>query len=211
MKLKTRKIKHCLLCKNKSIKKIFSLGNLFVSNFVNKKNIKTGIKAPLNLLYCKNCSLIQLSHMAPQEIMYKRFYWYRSGVTKTMRLGLKNIYEDSLKYVRLKKKDVILDIGANDGTLLHYYRKKKFITIGCEPAKNLQKFLQKSCNFSIKNFWSKQELFKVICDKFSDERKKFNHLMENKNIIEDELQKGAEKAKTIAKEVLNRVRKNIGY
>ena len=58
---------------------------------------------------------------------------------------------------------------------------------------------------------AKQELFEVICDKFSDERKKFNYLMENKNIIEDELQKGAEKAKAIAKEVLNRVRKNIGY
>ena len=58
---------------------------------------------------------------------------------------------------------------------------------------------------------AKQELFKVICDKFSDEREKFNHLMENKSIIEDELQKGAEKAKAIAKEVLNRVRKNIGY
>jgi len=58
---------------------------------------------------------------------------------------------------------------------------------------------------------AKQELFEVICDKFSDEREKFNYLMENKNIIEDELQKGAEKAKTIAKEVLNRVRKNIGY
>ena len=37
MKFKTRKIKHCLLCKNKNIKKIFSLGNLFVSNFVKKK------------------------------------------------------------------------------------------------------------------------------------------------------------------------------
>ena len=58
---------------------------------------------------------------------------------------------------------------------------------------------------------AKQELFEVICDKFSDEKEKFNHLMENKNIIEDELQKGAEKAKAIAKEVLNRVRKNIGY
>ena len=58
---------------------------------------------------------------------------------------------------------------------------------------------------------AKQELFEVICDKFSDEREKFNYLMENKNIIEDELQKGAEKAKAIAKEVLNRVRKNIGY
>ena len=89
MKPKTRKIKHCLLCKSKILKKIFSLGDFFVSNFVKKSNIKKGIKAPLNLLYCKKCSLIQLSHIAPQEIMYRRFYWYRSGVTKIMRMGLK--------------------------------------------------------------------------------------------------------------------------
>ena len=40
MKYKTKKINHCLLCKNKNIKEVFSLGNLFVSNFVKKKDIK---------------------------------------------------------------------------------------------------------------------------------------------------------------------------
>ena len=162
MKLKTKKVKRCLLCKNKKLKEIFSLGNLFVSNFVKKKDIKKGIKAPLTMCYCNNCSLIQLSHMAPQEIMYRRFYWYRSGVTKIMRTGLENLYKESLKYVKLKKNDVVLDIGANDGTLLKYYKEKKFITIGCEPAKNLQKPLEKNCNFTIKNFWSKKELNKVL-------------------------------------------------
>ena len=38
--------------------------------------LKKGIKSPLNLIYCNECELIQLSHIAPQEIMYKRFYWY---------------------------------------------------------------------------------------------------------------------------------------
>ena len=94
--------------------------------------------------------------------MYRRFYWYRSGVTKIMRLGLKNIFDDSLKHVKLNKKDVVLDIGANDGTLLSYYKRKKFITIGCEPAKNLQQNLKKNCHFSIKNFWDKKELYKVL-------------------------------------------------
>ena len=94
MRPKTKKIKHCLLCKNKKLKKIFSLGNLFVSNFVIKRKIKKGIRAPLTLLYCKNCSLIQLSHIAPQEIMYRRFYWYKSGITRTMRDGLKGIFEE---------------------------------------------------------------------------------------------------------------------
>ena len=82
---KTKKIKGCLLCKNENVKKVFSLGNLFVSNFVNKKQIKKGVKAPLKIMYCPKCTLLQLSHIAPQEIMYKKFYWYRSSVTKTMR------------------------------------------------------------------------------------------------------------------------------
>ena len=58
---------------------------------------------------------------------------------------------------------------------------------------------------------AKQELFELICNKYSEERENFNHLMGNKDIIEKELQKGAEKARIIAKEVLMRVRENIGY
>ena len=160
MKKKIIKVNQCLLCKNKKLKKIFSLGNLFVSNFVKKNKIKKGIKSPLNLIYCNECELIQLSHIAPQEIMYKRFYWYRSGVTKTMREGLKDIFNDSLKYTKITKKDLVLDIGANDGTLLKYY-KNKSITLGCEPAKNLQKELKKNCHYRMENFWSFKEFLKV--------------------------------------------------
>ena len=58
---------------------------------------------------------------------------------------------------------------------------------------------------------AKQELFELICDQFSNERKKFNYLMGNTHIIEKELQKGAQKVKIIANAVLQRVRKNIGY
>ena len=58
---------------------------------------------------------------------------------------------------------------------------------------------------------AKKELFELICSNFGEQRDKFNFLMENKEILEEELQKGAEKAKKIADKVLNRVRKNIGY
>ena len=58
---------------------------------------------------------------------------------------------------------------------------------------------------------AKQELFQLICKKFSSEREKFTTLMENTDIIEKELQNGAGKAKVIAKGVLQRVRQNIGY
>tara|TARA_B110000285_G_C15027437_1_gene564924 strand:- start:12 stop:1232 length:1221 start_codon:yes stop_codon:yes gene_type:complete len=162
MSKKIKKVIKCLLCKNNKLKPIFDLGNLYVSNFVSKKNIFKGIKSPLNLLYCSNCTLIQLSHLAPQEIMYRRFYWYKSGVTKTMRNGLKELFIDCVKTAKLKKNDVVLDIGANDGTLLSYFKQKKIKTVGCEPAKNLTNELKKNCNFLINNFWSKKELFKLL-------------------------------------------------
>ena len=162
MSKKIKKVSRCLLCKNNRLQATFNLGKLYVSNFVNKKNIHKGIKSPLNLLYCKNCTLIQLSHIAPQEIMYRRFYWYKSGVTKTMRDGLRDLFLDCYKKAKLKKGDVVLDIGANDGTLLKYFKQKKLTTIGCEPARNLKNELNKNCKYLISDFWSKKKLFKLL-------------------------------------------------
>lgn len=58
---------------------------------------------------------------------------------------------------------------------------------------------------------AKQELFELIWDKYKVERERFNHLMQNTDILDAELAKGAKKARIIAAEVLERVRKNIGY
>ena len=159
---KTIKISKCRLCLSKKLLKIYSFGNFFVSNFVLKKNINKGIKAPLNLIYCKNCKLLQLQHSAPQEIMYKKFYWYRSGITNTMKDALKDIFLATKKMSILNKGDTILDIGANDGTLLRYFKKEKYITIGCEPAKNLTKFLRRNCDYVLGNFWNSKDLKKIL-------------------------------------------------
>ena len=159
---KTKKINKCRLCSNKKLERIHNFGNHYVSNFVTKKNIKRGIKAPLNLVYCNNCKLLQLEHSAPQEIMYKKFYWYRSGVTNTMKIALKDIFLKVKKMSVLKKGDTILDIGANDGTLLKYFKSNGFTTIGCEPAKNLAKELRKNSDHVINDFWNFKYLDNIL-------------------------------------------------
>ena len=159
---RTKKITKCRLCHNKKLTQIYNFGNHYVSNFVQKKNIKRGVKAPLNLVYCKNCQLLQLEHSAPQELMYKKFYWYRSGVTNTMKIALKDIFLSIKKMSILKKGDTILDIGANDGTLLKYFNDEGFTTIGCEPAKNLKKELMKNSKFVINNFWNFKYLNNIL-------------------------------------------------
>ena len=58
---------------------------------------------------------------------------------------------------------------------------------------------------------AKQALYELIIDKFADVRTKYNHYMENRNEIDEALAVGAEKARTVATDVLQRVRKKIGY
>ena len=159
---RTKKIRKCRLCHYKKLTQIYNFGNHYVSNFVRKKNIKKGVKAPLNLVYCKNCQLLQLEHSAPQELMYRKFYWYRSGVTSTMKVALKDIFLNIKKMSIMKKGDTILDIGANDGTLLKYFKNEGFTTIGCEPAKNLTNELIKNSKFVINNFWDFKHLNNIL-------------------------------------------------
>lgn len=58
---------------------------------------------------------------------------------------------------------------------------------------------------------AKQALYELIITKFSEERAKYNHYMNNLNEIDAALAIGAEKARKVAKGVLKRVRKKIGY
>lgn len=58
---------------------------------------------------------------------------------------------------------------------------------------------------------AKQALYELILQKFGQQREQFNYLMENKEEIEKELQKGAERARAIAQVVLKRVRDKVGY
>ncbi|NAS31682.1 tryptophan--tRNA ligase [Flavobacteriaceae bacterium R38] len=58
---------------------------------------------------------------------------------------------------------------------------------------------------------AKQALFELLVDHFSEERERFNHYMGNLEEIDSALAVGAEKAKKIADDVLQRVRAKVGY
>ena len=171
IQLKTTERKTCRLCESSELQDILSLGTQYISNFVEKDEIKEGIQAPLDLVQCKSCSLLQLRHTAPQELLYARHYWYRSGVTKFMKDALQDIVNSVETVVNLKDRDCVLDLGANDGTLLACYSNKNLIRIGCEPAKNLIEQLHKNTELVIDDFW-KYENFKELAKKHALDKAK---------------------------------------
>lgn len=58
---------------------------------------------------------------------------------------------------------------------------------------------------------AKKELLNMILEVFGGAREKYDHLMANREILDEELLKGAEKAQKIADDVLNRVREKVGF
>ena len=146
--------KNCRLCGSADLADIRSLGTLYVSNFVDEADILTGLRAPLDLVMCGGCSLIQLRHTAPMELMYARQYWYRSGVTATMRAALRDVSAAVEDMVALKPGDTVLDIGANDGTFLATYETKGLHRVGCEPADNIIPHLEENADHVMHGFWN---------------------------------------------------------
>lgn len=58
---------------------------------------------------------------------------------------------------------------------------------------------------------AKQELYELILKKFEEPRRAFTHYMSNPDELDKKLQTGEERARIIAREVLNRVRKKLGF
>jgi tryptophanyl-tRNA synthetase len=58
---------------------------------------------------------------------------------------------------------------------------------------------------------AKQELFDLVKRKYAKQREAYNFYMSNPSELEAQLLRGEEKARVIAREVLERVRKKVGF
>lgn len=58
---------------------------------------------------------------------------------------------------------------------------------------------------------AKQALFELIVGKFQNERERYNELIQDRELLDSELTKGASKARAVASKVLSRIRPALGY
>lgn len=108
--------------------------------------------APLKLVLCSNCQLVQLKHTVEQNRLYRN-YWFRSFLNPVMRRHLQEIVYEAMGKVELDAGDVIVDIGANDGTLLSFYPDWLY-RVGFEPAGNLLSGASVYANILIPDFFN---------------------------------------------------------
>lgn len=127
-------IKECRVCGHDLNRQVLSLGNQNVVDFVDEPGIRKP-NVPLNLMFCENCKLVQLQHTVNPDILFSEF-WYRSGINEAMRSALQDVVTKSYEKAKLKEGDLVLDIGANDGTMLNMFP-KTIKTIGFDPSNQI--------------------------------------------------------------------------
>lgn len=144
----------CRICDGK-LEIVLDLGFPYPSNFINDESELE--RAPLVLSQCNKCKLVQLKHTVELDSMYRQ-YWYRSSLNPSMIKDLENVVSNIEQLIELNDNDIIVDIGANDGTMLNLYKNKNLITIGIDPALNLKEKATDNCKFFINDYFTAEQL-----------------------------------------------------
>jgi len=126
-------VKDCRVCDG-GLDYVLSLGDQYVADFRHEKG---GLQVPLDLARCDDCGLVQLRDNAPAESMWNDHYGYKSGINRLIREDLRDIVTNVRSIVSLNEESYVVDIGANDGTLLGYHTVPKTQRVGFEPSQNV--------------------------------------------------------------------------
>ena len=132
----SRPVTRCQISNSKKLDSLIFLGYLPPVNTLRKigSTPKEEISFPAELLYCNKSKLAQLGCIVDKEILFPYSYPYTSSTTKILRENFVNLYKDTQKIIKLKKDDLIIDIGSNDGNLLSNFKNNHKV-LGVTPEK----------------------------------------------------------------------------
>lgn len=130
-------ITECRICGSARLKKYLDLGKQPLANQLLSSKHHLSKKYPLQVLFCQECSLSQLSVVVEPTILYTN-YPYHSSVSETFRKHCREMAK-TINEINPFESKVIIDVASNDGCLLREFQEEgKFRwLIGYEPSQNL--------------------------------------------------------------------------
>lgn len=159
---KAKEIYSCRFCGGE-LQLILSLGSMpNVNYFPHPEEIGEEKLYPLNFCICQSCMLAQLAPIVPSELIFREYH-YVSGVSKPLYDHLRSVASECMKLIPDRAKKV-LDIGCNDGTLLSFFAKRGYKTLGIDPAKTVVPLARAKGIPVLTEFFTQQEAIKIRRD-----------------------------------------------
>lgn len=157
-----RKNTCCRICGSKKLSKFLSLGPQPLANALLKKSElkKKEVYYPLDVYFCHNCNLVQLIDVVDKEDLFRDYVYFTSGMPK-----ISDHFQQYAEYVIkqfLQPKDLVVEIGSNDGVLLAFFKQKGFRILGIDPARNIARVANKRGVPTLAEFFSAKLAQKIL-------------------------------------------------
>jgi len=119
---------------------------------------------PQRIKICQNCLTAHQEVVIPKEKLFFPEYRYRGSLTKDVVNGMEDLVDAVLKHCDLDESSLVVDVGANDGTLLGLFKKKTgCVTVGVDPTEVVMSAPSK-IDFPYQAFFN-SEIVQLIIDR----------------------------------------------
>jgi len=144
----------CRVCDSTGLKEYLDFGLVPLANSLLYSFDSVSKVAPINVLFCEDCALSQLSVVVNPRIMYLD-YPYHSSVSETFRKHCRGMAKTVSKMLKSPIRTTsVVDIASNDGCLLEAFKETGFgHCVGVEPSKNLAQVSLKKGFITLNEFW----------------------------------------------------------
>ena len=91
--------------------------------------------APLEVMFCPECALVQISVTVSPEILFGDDYPYFSSVSFALQEHFRQSAEQLMATRHLGPESLVIEAASNDGYLLRHFVARKIPVLGIDPAK----------------------------------------------------------------------------
>jgi SAM-dependent methyltransferase len=127
----------CRSCSERSLIPILDLGETpLADRLLNAEDLeRPEFFAPLNVVFCPNCSLVQIRDTVSPSILFGDDYPYFSSVSEELQDHFKRSAEHLVHSRRLGPESLVIEAASNDGYLLRHFVARSIRVLGIDPAR----------------------------------------------------------------------------
>lgn len=132
----------CLICLS-AIKPFVSFGKMPIANgFLRADEFSNEYFFDLQAAFCGNCGMVQLLEQPSREMMFNENYAYFSSISTRMAEHFKS-FANMVRDTYLDEDSFVVELGSNDGIMLHHFAEAGIRHLGVEPSANVAQAARK--------------------------------------------------------------------
>jgi len=134
---KYKTIRTCRSCRKPDLKSVISFGHTPLADVLltEEQLVMPELTVPLDLVFCPNCSLLQITETVDPRILFSEVYPYFSSVSKSLLEHSRKNAEELIKSRNLNSNSLVIEPASNDGYMLRNFVEKGIPVLGIDPAK----------------------------------------------------------------------------